>query len=93
MSNKKELEHKLEKQLDALSDKIDQLAAKLKEQEVKAGELEHQAVDKLKAMRATAKEKLKAFKEAEHENLHEVQTSLTEYWNSLGAELKAYDSL
>jgi len=93
MSNKKEIEQKLEQQLDALSDKIDKLAAKMKEQEDKASDIEHKAVAKLTSMRATAKEKLKAFKEAEHDNLHEVQTGLNEYWTSLGAELKAYESL
>ncbi len=93
MSNKKEIEHKLEQQLDALSSKIDELAAKMKEQEDRASDIEHKAVAKLKSMRATAHEKLMEFKEAEHDNLQDVEKGLNEYWTSLGAELKAYESL
>lgn len=91
MSHKKEIEHKLEQQLDALSDKIDQLAAKMKEQERKASDMEHKAVLDLVAMRASAKEKLKSFKEHSGDDWRELQDGLTHYWTSLGTELKAYD--
>ena len=93
MSNKKEIERKLEQQLDALSEKIDQLAAKMKEQQQTAGEMEHEAVTKLMKMRASAKEKLHSFKHSNDDNWDKTHVGLSEYWTSLGAELKAYDHL
>ena len=91
MTTKKDIERKLEEQLDALSDKIDELDAMFKQEQEQASELEIKAMQNLVAMRSTAKTKLHHFKESGEEKWEEVSSGLDQYWQSLGKELKAYE--
>jgi chaperonin cofactor prefoldin len=91
MTTKKDIEKKLEEQLDSLSKQIDKLEAKMKQDQVRASELEHQAMQKLISMRSKAKSELHHFKESGEEKWEALSTSLEQYWESLGKELKAYE--
>jgi len=91
MTTKKEIEKRLEAQLDSLSTQIDKLDAKMKQEQERASELEQQAMLKLISMRSKAKSELHSFKESGEEKWEELSASLEQYWESLGKELKAYD--
>lgn len=93
MKTKKELEKKLEKQLDALSEKIDRLEAKMNQEQKRAGEIEEKAVHNLIAMRSKARTKLHRFKEAGEDTWEELSDHLERYWESVGIEIKAYEDL
>lgn len=91
MKTKKEVEKKLEVQLDSLSKQIDKLDAKMQQQQDRASEIEKQAVLKLIDMRSKAKTELHSFKESGEEKWEALSANLEQFWESLGKELKAYD--
>ena len=91
MKTKKEIERKLEEQLDSLSKQIDTLESKMKQEQDRASELERKTVLNLIAMRNKAQTKLHSFKESGEEKWEELSAGLEQYWDSLGTELKAYD--
>ncbi len=91
MKTKKEIERKLEEQLDSLSKQIDTLEAKMKREQDRASELERKAVLNLIAMRSKAQTKLHSFKESGEDTWEELSGALEQYWDSLGKELKAYE--
>lgn len=91
MTTKRDIERKLEEQLDALGGKIDKLDAMIKQKQEQASELEIEAMQNLVAMRSAAKTKLHHFKESGEDKWEEVSAGLEQYWQSLGKELKAYE--
>lgn len=91
MTSKKDIEKKLEEQLDAFGTKIDKLELKMQDQRARASELEKKAMSKLISMRSEARTKLRHYKYSGEDKWEEASASLDKYWQSLGTELKAYE--
>lgn len=93
MSNRKEYEKKVKEKLEELEKEVDALREKISSAGAELAPEQHPKVETLHKLKEEAKEKFNELLEAGDDAWENLQEGVEHYWTALGNELKAFDKM